>query len=93
MSEHQHWITKDGEYQTQVFYTSDADDPDADHPTEWVIFRLCDGGQVAKGWGSTPRQAREKVKEALSLLRSNDLKDGAVIASHNISTGQPDKAA
>jgi hypothetical protein len=66
MSEHQHWIVNSGDYQTQVFYTDDAADPDAQHPTEWVLLRISDGEQVAGGWGSTPREARDRAAAAMA---------------------------
>lgn len=70
MHEHLHLITNHGDYQSKVFYTDDPPDPDAHHPTEWIILRMSDHAQVATGWASTPKQAREKVDLALAELRS-----------------------
>ncbi len=70
MSEHQHWIVNDGEYQTQAFYTDDASDPDADHPTEWTIIRRIDGHQLAIGWGRSTNDARAAVAARLAQLRA-----------------------
>ena len=71
MSEHTDWITNDGKYQTQVYYTDDGSDPTGDHPTEWTIFRLSDGQQIATGWGRSPVDARKTVKAKLAELRSS----------------------
>jgi len=70
--QHTHMIVNDGEYQTQILYTDDPVAPDDEHPTEWVIFRISDGEQVATGWSLTPRQAREDVRSALTGLRERD---------------------
>ncbi len=75
MSDHLDWVEDAPDYQTQVFYTDDASDPDAEHPTEWVIFRRSDGEQVATGWGRSPQHARELVKETLARLRSTQVGD------------------
>ncbi|WP_338664324.1 hypothetical protein VQH23_03980 [Pararoseomonas sp. SCSIO 73927] len=71
MSDHQHWICNHSDYQTQIFYTDDAVDPDKDHPTEWMIFDRASGDRVATGWGRTPRQAREIVEQKLAELRAS----------------------
>lgn len=73
MSEqHTHTIVIDGEYQTQIFYTDDPVAPDDEHPTEWVILRISDGEQVATGWSSTPRRAREDISDTLARLREHN---------------------
>ncbi len=61
-----------GDCQTLVLYTDDASDPDADHPTEWTIFRHTDGQQLATGWGRSPNDARATVAARLAQLRGVD---------------------
>ena len=72
MPDHQHWACNDADYQTQVLYVDDADDADADQATEWLIFEVSTGDQVANGWGRTPRGAREMVEKKLTELRAAD---------------------
>ena len=73
MSEqHTHMIINEGEYQTQIFYTDGPVAPDDEHPTEWMIFQVSDGKQVATGWGPTPRRAREDASGILAKLRERD---------------------
>ena len=71
-SENQHWIVNDGDYQTQIFYTDDPPDPDAENPTEWALFCRKDGRQLASGWGETPRRAREQASVALVAARKGE---------------------
>lgn len=72
MPDHQHWVRHDADYQTQVLYTDDAADADADQATEWLIFELSSGDQVANGWGRTPSGAREAAEKKLTELRTAD---------------------
>jgi len=79
MPDHQHSVCNHPDYQTQVLYTDDAADADADQATEWLIFELSSGDQVANGWGRTPRGAREMVEKKLTELR---MADASSVGSH-----------
>ena len=70
MADETHWTIVGPDFEATVFYTDDPVDPDAEHATEWVIRARTNAEEIARGWGRTPRHAREVVNVKLAELRA-----------------------